>query len=98
MPPTVRITCAPSGRVAEVPSGTTLFAAVRALGLPVGASCDAEGVCAACGLVILEGADALSRESPFETSLKARNRVPVEQRISCLTRVMGDVTVRATYW
>jgi ferredoxin len=95
---TVRITCEPSGRVAEVPSGTTLFDAVRGLGLPVGASCDADGVCAACGLRVTSGPGALSRERAFERDLKARNRIDRDIRISCLARVMGDVTVRATYW
>lgn len=97
-PPTARITCLPSGRTADVPRGTSLFAAVRGMGLPVGASCDAEGVCAACGLEVVSGAAGLSRESPFETELKARNAVPAGQRISCLARVLAEVTVRATYW
>jgi len=94
----VHITCVPSGRVACVPRGTSLFDAVRGIGLPVGASCDADGVCGACGLVVVEGAAALSRESAFEVDLKNRNRVPPDQRISCLARVHGHVTVRATYW
>lgn len=98
MTDTVRITCEPSGRVADVPAGTTLFDAVRGVGLPVGASCDAEGVCAACGLRVLDGAERLTRERPFERDLKARNGIPGDLRISCLARVMGDVTVRATYW
>jgi ferredoxin len=96
--PAVRITCLPSGRQADVPAGTNLFTAVRAMGLPVGASCDAEGVCAACGLEVVAGAAGLSRETPFEAELKARNGVPAGQRISCLARVLADVTVQATYW
>ena len=98
MSDTVRITCEPSGRIAEVPTGITLFDAVRGLGLPVGASCDAEGVCAACGLRVLAGQAGLSRERPFERDLKRRNRIDPDVRISCLARVTGEVTVRATYW
>lgn len=98
MPDPVRITCEPSGRIAAVPRGTTLFDAVRAAGLPLGASCDGDGVCAACGLRVLAGAGGLSRERPFERDLKARNGVDPALRISCLARVLGEVTVRATYW
>lgn len=98
MPRYVRVRCAPSGRVAEVPAGTTLFDAVRTTGLPVGASCDAEGVCGACGLRIEDAPEALSRETPFERGLKTRNGVDAAMRISCLARVLDDVTVRATYW
>ncbi len=92
------MTCEPSGVVTAVPAGTTLFDAVRGAGLPLAASCPAEGVCARCGVVVLNGADALSRESDFERELKARNGVPAALRIACLARVRGDVTVQATYW
>lgn len=92
------MTCEPSGVVAEVPAGTTLFDAVRGAGLPLAASCPAEGVCARCGVRVVEGADALSRETAFERELKSRNGVPGDQRIACLARVKGAVRVSATYW
>lgn len=89
---------APSGRSVEVPAGTSLFQAARRVGLGIGHACEAEGICGACGLRVLHGAQNLSPEGPAETQVKAANRVPQEQRLSCLARVRGPVQVRADYW
>ena len=82
----------------EVPAGTTLLSAARAAGLPIGASCDGDGICGACGLRVLAGAAALSRERPLERGCRQANRVPDTHRLACLARVKGDVEVRADYW
>lgn len=92
------VTCLPSGRIATVPGGTTLFAAVRDAGLPVGSSCGAVGVCTKCALQVVEGASSLSPESAAERTLKERNGLEAETRVSCQAEVHGDVVVRAGYW
>jgi ferredoxin, 2Fe-2S len=92
------VTCLPSGRTVRVAAGTTLFAAVKEAGLPLGSSCGAVGVCAKCGLQIVEGAKGLSPESAVERALKERNGLGAATRISCQAQVVGEVTVRAGYW
>ncbi len=83
---------------AEVADGTTLWDAARAQGLPVATSCNGESLCARCGLLPLEGADALSAESPAERLAKERGRVDPGLRLSCQARIHGDVLATARYW
>ena len=44
----------PSEREIRVPAGTSLLEAARRAGLPVASACGADGICARCGLDILE--------------------------------------------
>ena len=95
---TVRVRFEPSGAEIEVPDGTTLYAAARAAGLPVGSACRAEGWCGRCGLEVLVGEASLSPASDAERQVKARNRVHPALRLSCVATVHGPVTARARYW
>lgn len=88
----------PSGRVARVASGTTLLEAARSIGLPVASACGAEGVCARCGMLILDGASALPPETAREIEIKERNRIDTELRLSCRIRVAAPLRASATYW
>lgn len=81
-----------------MPAGTTLLDAALAAGLPVARSCGADGLCARCGLRIVEGAAQLSPEAADETRIKRRNRVEAEIRLSCRATVHGDVVATALYW
>lgn len=67
-------------------------------GLPVASSCDGDGVCAKCKIIIIEGAENLSGENETEAFLKESNNIPNGLRISCQTEVFGDITVDASYW
>jgi ferredoxin, 2Fe-2S len=93
-----RVRFHPTGRVVEVPGGTTLLEAARRAGLPIARSCGADGLCSRCALVVLSGAEALEPESDAERRTKARNRLPAEWRLACRARVAGDVEVTASYW
>ena len=82
----------------EVPADTVLMTALLDAGLPVASSCDGDGVCAKCKIVIAEGREHLSPENDTEIFLRESNNLPHDVRISCQTRVIGDITVDATYW
>ncbi|WP_347356845.1 2Fe-2S iron-sulfur cluster-binding protein [Bdellovibrio sp.] len=82
----------------EVPSQTVLMTALLDAGLPVASSCDGDGVCAKCKIVIVEGKENLTSENETESFLRETNNVPKDVRISCQTQVLGDITVDATYW
>ena len=85
-------------RTAHVAAGTTLLEAARSVGLPVASACGADGVCARCGMRILEGESAIERETPREAEIKRRNRVDAELRLACRVRVDGALTATAPYW
>lgn len=88
----------PSGIEVPARPGEMLYAAARRADLPVGRSCQLEGICGRCGLRILRGEENLSPETPSEARAKAANRVDGALRLSCVARVRGPVTVTADYW
>ena len=81
-----------------MPAGTTLLEATRRAGLPVASACDADGLCAGCALQIVEGLDALDRETDDETRAKQRNRVDQGLRLACRVRLRADAVVTSSYW
>lgn len=90
-----RVDFVPLRRAIEVAGGTVLDAA-RAAGVPLGAACDGDGICGACGVRVLAGAVPL--ESPLERRTKAANGVPAPLRLACLLPVRGPMRVTAAYW
>jgi len=88
----------PSERSVRVAPGTPLLDAAREAGLPVAQTCTGEGICARCGMEIVEGGEGLAKESAQETRAKERNRIDAHLRLSCLVRADRDLTVTAPYW
>ncbi|NJL24074.1 MAG: (2Fe-2S)-binding protein [Calothrix sp. SM1_5_4] len=83
----------------HVEEGATLMTALLKAGLPVASSCHGDGVCAKCRIVILSGSENLSKVESGRTEFcRDRLRIPREVRISCQTRVLGDIVVDAGYW
>lgn len=82
----------------EVPKGRSLKDAAHDAGLPVASSCNAEGVCAKCKLIVIQGMENLSSPNDRENFLRERLKIPKDNRISCLTEIHGDVTIDASYW
>lgn len=94
----VEIRFEPSRRSVQVPAGTSLLEAAQRAELPVARACGADGICGRCGLAILQGGDALERETDRERTIKQRNRIDAGLRLSCCVRVSADMTVTAPYW
>jgi ferredoxin len=88
----------PDGRQVRVPRGATLLEAARSAGLPLASACAAEGLCARCGLEILDGAEHQDAEDERERQAKLRNRVDPRQRLACRVILRADARVRASYW
>ncbi|MBL9106916.1 MAG: 2Fe-2S iron-sulfur cluster binding domain-containing protein [Myxococcales bacterium] len=78
------------------PEGTSLLAAVRHAGLPLGQSCRGEGVCRSCAVDIVAGADRLGPLTPLERRFKFSG----ERRLACqagLPSAHTDVSVVVTH-
>ena len=88
----------PSQREIRVPAGTSLLEAARRAGLPIASACGAEGLCARCGLDILEGGEQLPPETKEETRSKRANRIDDHLRLACRIRLASDLVVTAPYW
>lgn len=81
-----------------VESGALLMPVLLAAGLPVASSCHGDGVCAKCRVVVIAGSENLSRVEGVEQMLRDRLKIPKDVRISCQTKVLGDVTIDTSYW
>lgn len=88
----------PYGRKVEVPIGTTLYDATRIAILPLGCSCDGQAICGWCKVEVLDGADHLSPlTEPERKLLRVMGSEPSE-RVACMAKVRGAVTITASYW
>jgi ferredoxin len=93
-----RVTFLPSGRAFEIGRGGSLFRAVLRARLPLARSCRGVGVCGLCNVRVVAGEAALSAATAAEVALVAREGLGGGQRIACLARVLGDVTIATGYW
>ncbi|MBW2667562.1 MAG: 2Fe-2S iron-sulfur cluster binding domain-containing protein [Deltaproteobacteria bacterium] len=88
----------PSEKRVRVSPGTPLLEAAQKAGLPIASGCSANGLCARCGIQVLDDPGSLSDETHTESEAKRVNRVDPELRLACMATVSGDVTITATYW
>jgi 2Fe-2S ferredoxin len=94
----VEVRFQPAGKKLRVPSGTRILDAARQAGLPVARACGANGLCARCGVVVLDGRESVSAETPDEVLAKRANRIDASMRLSCMVTVSGNVQITASYW
>jgi uncharacterized 2Fe-2S/4Fe-4S cluster protein (DUF4445 family) len=93
----------PSGKRGRFPAGTPLLSAARTLGVDVDSVCGGRGICGRCQVLIAEGEFAkhgvrsgpasVSPVSEVETRYANRRGLAAGHRLSCSTKVQGDVVV-----
>lgn len=82
----------------EVALGANLMKSLLENGVPVASSCHGDGVCGKCKIQIVSGAENLSPENETEKFLRGKLAIPKDQRISCQTQVLGNISVNTGYW
>ncbi len=85
----LRVRFEPDGRIAEVRRGATLLEAARAGGVYLNSSCNGQGTCGKCKLVVQSGAVEAAPTPLLSDAEKARGTVLAFQ-----SRVFGDAAVR----
>jgi uncharacterized 2Fe-2S/4Fe-4S cluster protein (DUF4445 family) len=93
----------PSGKRGRFPLGTPLLQAARSLGVDVDSVCGGRAICGRCQVLVMEGEFAkhgvtssaanLSALSAAEQSYSNRRALPSGYRLSCQSRVQGDLVV-----
>lgn len=83
----------PSEESREVRDGSTIIAAARRSGVRIGQSCDGEGTCGECKVRVLEGDGNLSPVTQLERMLMEEKEFSLDERVACLVRIRGDVTL-----
>ena len=92
------VSFSPKGTQFNVKTGGSLLRAARRARLPIASSCRGEGVCLACRVQILEGAENLSEPGDWELLVMKRGKFESGERLACLANVFGPVTITTTYW
>ena len=82
----------------EVKTGATILAAASQCKIPIGQSCDGDGICGWCRVTVLEGAERLAPPTDLEKKLMQEKGFAQNERAACLAKVQGDVAVTTTYW
>ncbi len=89
-----RVTFQPGGVTVEIADGATLFeAGAAAAGITIETACVGKGTCGLCRVKILAGAEALSSYTDEEERHLGNLYHLTRVRLSCRTRVSGDVTI-----
>ena len=84
-------------RIISIPKGSNLFRVLREHKIPIAQSCLGEGICATCSLQITPNTNCTS-PSKREQALKEANQLASHLRISCLVRVLADISISTSYW
>lgn len=92
------VTFLPSARAFNVLAGGSLLRAARRARLPIASSCHGQGVCKACRVRVLAGAQSLSAPSAVELDALAHGELDADERFACLAHVLGPVTITTSYW
>jgi len=88
----------PLGKSKEIRSGATILAAANQVDVPIGQSCNGDGICGWCKVRVVEGIDRLNPPTALEARLINEKQFNSDERAACLAKVKGDITVTTGYW
>jgi ferredoxin len=91
------VTILPTGEQVRGEPGQSLYAALRAGGVPIGSACRGEGVCGRCALWV-ESASPLPPPTAAERAALVAAQAKEGQRLACQIYAVGALTARASYW
>lgn len=95
---TLRLTHEGREVVLEVARKANLLRSIQENQIPIGSACGGNGLCASCKVMVLKGDKNLSPQNDIELGLATRNQLQSNERISCQTKVLGDVEITTSYW
>ena len=93
-----RVDFVPLGKAKEVRQGVTIISAANRADVPIGQSCDGDGICGWCRVKVLRGMENLTPPTALERRLMTACAFAPDERAACLAKIAGDVTVTTGYW
>jgi ferredoxin, 2Fe-2S len=93
-----RVEFVPLGKAKEVKQGVTIISAANRADVPIGQSCNGDGVCGWCKVKVIRGMENLSPPGAIERQLMAACAFAPDERAACLAKIAGDITVTTGYW
>jgi adenylate cyclase len=88
----------PLGKSKEVKEGVTIISAANRAGVPIGQSCNGDGVCGWCRVKVVRGMENLAAPTALEQRLMAACAFSPDERAACLAKIAGDISVTTGYW
>jgi len=88
----------PLGKEKEIRAGATILAAANQCDVPIGQSCNGDGVCGWCRVKIIGGMDGMLPPSQLEMKLMKEKEFAGDERAACMAKIRGDVAVTTSYW
>lgn len=82
----------------DVDKGENLFKTFKNQEIPIASSCNGQGICGKCIVLVLQSQVPLPPEGHYETELKKRMGINPKYRLSCQLEVQGDMKIKTTYW
>lgn len=76
--------------------GANLFKTLKDAGVPIASSCNGDGVCGKCVILVEKGL--LLAPNAVEQKLQEKYDLESGQRISCQCTVVSDIRITTTYW
>ncbi len=93
-----KVTISPEQKTLDANPGETIYNVVRRNKLPLGSSCDGDGVCDKCRVTVLAGMQFLSPINDVEARLIREHGLGEDERVSCQTHILGDIVITTGYW
>jgi uncharacterized 2Fe-2S/4Fe-4S cluster protein (DUF4445 family) len=87
-----KVTFLPSGQTYDVKEGTTILVAVIQNGLQLRHDCT-EGICGTDRVRVVAGQENLTAKAQNEELTLEMMNAGEEERLGCIARILGDVTV-----
>lgn len=89
-----KVTFYPTGTSGEVPREMSLLDAAEKLGVILHHDCGGFATCSTCRVLIVEGTTHLSDIDLDEENMLEEAELPPPFRLSCQTKILGDVVAR----
>jgi ferredoxin len=82
----------------RIPTGTTLLAVARDMGIELDHFCGGQCSCGTCRVKVLNGETNLTKPSGPEQMVLGPKHMSTCGRLSCQARVIGDVVIEVPAW
>ena len=93
-----RIFVIPFLKTVESLPDEAVFHTLRRKNFPIASSCQGDGVCAKCRIIVLRGSEHLTPPSPAEVKLIGREAIERNERLACQVCASDEIEITTTYW
>ncbi|MCS7229387.1 MAG: 2Fe-2S iron-sulfur cluster-binding protein [Candidatus Kryptonium sp.] len=78
--------------------GETIFDVAIRNSVPLAESCGGSKICGHCRVVVIQGAENLSKPDSEEAKLMQEKKFLDNERLACSAKIYGDVKITTSYW